>query len=133
MGRLFSKDHIWICIKGETVILGLTDYAQEQIGAVMFLNLPEVGESLEAGKRFGDVESIKTVSDLISPVDGEVVRVNERLLDEPERVNEDPYGSWLIEVKCLYTGTLEQGKPAALPLSEKLMDEETYLEYKDEL
>lgn len=115
--RRYSGNDIWVEAAGETgetLKLGITDYAQEKLKTVMFINLPEAGDTVAAGEKFGDVESVKTVSDLISPVDGEVVRVNEELQDEPERINEDPYACWLIEVK-----------PARAP--EGLMDEETYL------
>ena len=116
--RLFSKDHIWILADEGTATIGITDYAQEKLGSIMFLNLPEVGDGISTGERFGDVESIKTVSDLISPVDGEVLKVNEDLVDEPDAINEDPYENWFIEVKVA-------------SLSRDLMDEETYLAKKE--
>lgn len=118
--RLFSKEHIWVLQEGNTAALGITDYAQEKLGDIMFLNLPDEGEALETGKRFGDIESIKTVSDLVSPVAGKVLHVNEALVDEPERINEDPYDSWLIRVG------IESIQP-------DLMDEEAYLSYKEKL
>ncbi len=95
----FSKNHLWIKSDGTCVEIGLTDYAAEKLGNIVFVNLPDVGEALSEGERFGDVESVKTVSDLISPVDGEVVEVNETLLDEPEAISEDPFGKWLIKVR----------------------------------
>ena len=116
--RLFSKDHIWILADEGTATIGITDYAQEKLGSIMFLNLPEAGESIGTGQRFGDVESIKTVSDLISPVDGEVLKVNEDLVDEPDAINEAPYESWFMEVQVT-------------ALSDDLMDEETYLAKKE--
>jgi len=98
MNILFSKDHIWV--KGEeTVSLGISDYAQDKLGSVMFLSLPEIGDSVTKGIKFGDVESIKTVTDLISPVSGEVADINEDLMDEPDAINELPYDSWLIKVR----------------------------------
>ena len=118
--RLISRDHIWMVADGETAILGITDHAQEKLGNIMFLNLPEVGEMLTPGRRFGDIESIKTVSDLISPVEGEVIKVNEELADEPGLINEAPYESWLIEVRV-----------GAVPGD--LMDEATYLSRKEDL
>lgn len=118
--RLFSKNHIWLAKGGETATLGITDYAQKKLGNIMFLNLPDVGERLIAGQRLGDIESIKTVSDLISPVDGEVVKVNEELVDEPDLINEEPYESWFVEVKVD-------------SMSDNLMDEETYLSRKEDL
>jgi len=99
MDILFSKDHVWLKYDGETVSLGISDYAQEKLGNVMFLNLPEVGDVISKGTKFGDVESIKTVSDLISPVAGEVAEVNEELMDNLDAVNEAPYDAWFIKVK----------------------------------
>lgn len=99
MDILFSKDHVWLRDHGETVSLGISDYAQDKLGSVMFLNLPEIGDSVSKGIKFGDVESIKTVSDLISPVSGEVTDVNEALMDEPDTINESPYDSWFIKVR----------------------------------
>lgn len=97
---LYSKKHIWIKGGGTTdVLLGITDYAQEKLGTILFLALPDIGEKLNIGERFGDIESVKTVTDLISPVDGVVVEVNEKLLDEPEEINENPHQSWLIKVE----------------------------------
>ena len=118
--RLFSKTHIWVSGNEDTVILGITDFAQEQLGSVMFLNLPDVGEKLKIGQPFGDIESIKTVSDLISPVEGEVLKINEELVDEPDLINDEPYNSWFVEVKV----TL---------LSDELMDEKAYLSQKEDL
>lgn len=118
--RLFSKKHIWVLKNADTVTMGITDFAQEKLGNIMFLNLPDVGERLKTGQHFGDIESIKTVSDLISPVDGEVVKINEELVDEPDIINEEPYTSWLVEVKVT-------------SLSDELMDEETYLSQKEDL
>ena len=86
--RMFSENHIWVEENGGTLLLGITDHAQEKLGNIMFLNLPDVGTVLAKDEKFGDVESIKTVSDLLSPVDGEVVRINEELADEPERIND---------------------------------------------
>ncbi len=99
MDILFSKDHVWLKEDGETVLLGISEYAQDKLGSVMFLNLPEIGDIVAKGSKFGDVESIKTVSDLISPVSGEVTDINEELLDEPDAINEAPYVSWFIKVR----------------------------------
>lgn len=118
--RLYSKKHIWVLVEGDNATIGITDYAQEKLGNIMFLNLPDVGECIEIGERFGDIESIKTVSDLVAPVTGEIVKVNEELVDEPDIINEKPYESWFVEVK-------------ADDISEELMDEETYIKCKDEL
>lgn len=95
----YSKNHLWLKIDGDNAEVGLTDYAVKNLGEIIFLNLPDAGESLSAGERFGDVESVKKVSDLISPVDGEVICANEMLLDEPEAISGDPFGTWLIKVQ----------------------------------
>ncbi len=95
----FSKNHLWVKSDGTNAEIGLTDYAAEKLGNIVFVNIPDVGESLSAGERFGDVESVKTVSDLISPVDGEVIEVNETLLDEPEIISENPSEVWLIKAR----------------------------------
>lgn len=98
---LFSKEHIWVMETGpHTVRIGISDYAQRQLNAIIFLNLPDIGEEVSAGERLGDVESLKTVSDLISPVSGTVVGVNLEVADAPEAVNTDPYGSWLAEIRA---------------------------------
>lgn len=117
---LFSKDHIWIYQEDHTVKIGISPYAVEQLGSIMFLNLPEEGEKIEISERFGDIESIKTVSDLISPVTGEVVSVNEDLLENLENISESPYENWFVIV------TVEQ-------ISEGLMSKEEYQKYRDEL
>ena len=96
----YSRNHLWIKTEGENAEIGLTDYAIEKLGSIVFLNLPDVGDSLSVGERFGDIESIKTVSDLISPVDGEVLEINEMLLDEPEKVSEKPSEIWLVKACC---------------------------------
>ena len=95
----YSKNHLWLRTDGNTAKIGLTDYAAEKLGNIVFVNLPDVGENLSAGEKFGDVESVKTVSDLISPVDGEITEVNEALLDEPEIISENPSEVWLIKAR----------------------------------
>lgn len=96
----YSTSHEWIkTISEDTVQIGLTDFAQDQMGSLVFVNLPEVGDEVTLGESFGDVESVKAVSDVYSPVSGVVSAVNKALLDTPEAINEDPYGAWLIEVK----------------------------------
>lgn len=95
----FSKNHLWVKSDGANAEIGLTDYAAEKLGNIVFVNLPDVGENLSAGERFGDVESVKTVSDLISPIDGEVIEANETLLDEPEAISENPSETWLIKAR----------------------------------
>lgn len=96
----YSKSHEWVKYEDEnTVLIGLTDYAQNELGDLVFVNLPEEGDEVAAGDAFGDVESVKAVSDVYSPVTGEVAAINEDLLDAPESINEDPYGAWFIRVR----------------------------------
>ena len=95
----YTKDHEWIRIGGGTARVGITDYAQKQLGDVVYLELPQVGRALKKGDVFGTIESVKAVSELYSPVDGEVTEVNSALAQNPETVNKDPHGSWMIAVK----------------------------------
>lgn len=95
----YSKTHEWVKLEGETAEIGITDYAQDALGDLVFVNLPEAGDMLSAGEAFGDVESVKAVSDIISPVSGEVAEINEQLLDAPETINNDPYGAWFVRAK----------------------------------
>lgn len=94
----YSKSHEWVKMEGDVAVIGITDFAQDALGDVVFVNLPGVGDAAAAGDAFGDVESVKAVSDLVSPVSGEIVEVNEALADAPEALNSDPYGSWIIKV-----------------------------------
>lgn len=93
----YTRTHQWIREEGEVAMIGITDYAQSQLGGIIFVNLPDVGDDLIAGKPFGEVESVKVVSDVYSPVSGRVVEINEAAVDEPETVNGDPYGIWLVK------------------------------------
>lgn len=95
----YAKTHEWVKKDGDTVLIGLTDYAQDQLGDIVFVNLPEAGDEVAMGESFADVESVKAVSDIYSPVTGVVEEVNEELLDAPEMVNGVPYDAWLIKVK----------------------------------
>ena len=95
----YSKSHEWLKEEDGVSVIGISDFAQDALGDVVFVNLPEVGDDAAAGEAFGDVESVKAVSDLISPVPGTVCEVNEDLLDQPELLNEDPYGTWIIKVE----------------------------------
>lgn len=97
----YSKSHEWVRMEGEIACVGISDFAQDALGDVVFVNLPEVGDTVTAGEAFGDVESVKAVSDLVSPVSGTVCAINEELLDAPEKLNSDPYGAWLIRVEEL--------------------------------
>lgn len=114
----FSKTHEWISKDGDIYTIGISDYAQKALGDVVFVNLPEADDEVTAGEAFGDVESVKAVSDLISPVSGTVTEINEALEDSPELLNSDPYGAWIIKV----SGVTE---------TEDLMDEEAYKEFCD--
>lgn len=96
----YSKDHEWIRVQADRGSVGITDFAQKQLGDVVFVELPAVGRTLKAGESFGTVESVKAVSELFAPVSGEVVEVNPSLLSKPETINQDPYGAaWMIVVK----------------------------------
>lgn len=95
----YSKSHEWIRYEGDVAVIGISDYAQDALGDVVFVNLPAVGDEVMAGESFGDVESVKAVSDLISPVSGVVCEINEDLDDSPENLNADPYGAWIIKVE----------------------------------
>ena len=95
----YTKDHEWMKMEGDIAIIGISDFAQDALGDVVFINLPEVGDTVTAGESFGDVESVKAVSDVNSPVTGVVVEINEDLVDSPENLNSDPYGSWIIKVE----------------------------------
>ena len=89
----YSKDHEWVKEEDGLFVIGISDFAQDALGDLVFVNLPEVGDAVTAGEAFGDVESVKAVSDLLSPVSGTVAEINEELLDAPEKLNEDPYGA----------------------------------------
>ena len=95
----YSKDHEWMKMEDGVAVLGISDFAQDALGDVVFVNLPGEGDAVTAGEAFGDVESVKAVSDLVSPVSGTVCAVNEELLDEPEQLNKAPYDAWLIKVE----------------------------------
>ena len=97
---LFTKDHEWIKIEGEEALIGITDYAQSELGEIVYVELPSVGDSVAIEKTFGTVEAVKAVSDLFMPVSGEVLNTNPLLEDKPELINEDPYGEgWMIRIK----------------------------------
>jgi len=95
----YTKSHEWLKTEDGVAVIGISDFAQDALGDVVFINLPAVGDEVTAGESFGDVESVKAVSDLISPVTGVICEVNEELEDSPENLNSDPYGAWIIKVK----------------------------------
>ncbi|MDO4453201.1 MAG: glycine cleavage system protein GcvH [Eubacteriales bacterium] len=94
----YSKSHEWVKEEGDAAYIGITDFAQDALGDLVFVNLPEVGDKVEVGEPFADVESVKAVSDVYSPVTGVVLEINEELLDSPEKINEEPYEAWFIKV-----------------------------------
>jgi glycine cleavage system H protein len=100
----YTKDHEWLELSGDHGKVGITDYAQQQLGDVVYLELPEIGTRLEVGQSFGTIESVKAVSELYAPVSGEVTEVNTALKAKPETVNTDPHGSWMIVVKVSHGG-----------------------------
>ena len=96
----YTKSHEWVRTEGDTVTIGITDHAQDELGDVVFVELPAEGDTFEAGESFGTVESVKAVSDLYTPVGGEVVEANSALEDAPEKINEDPYGEgWIVKLR----------------------------------
>ena len=95
----YSKSHEWVKMEGDVAVIGISDFAQDSLGDLVFINLPQEGDAVTAGESFGDVESVKAVSDLISPVSGTICAVNEDLADTPEDLNTDPYGAWIIKVE----------------------------------
>ena len=97
----YAKSHEWIKYEGDVAVIGISDFAQDALGDVVFISLPQVGDEVVAGESFGDVESVKAVSDLICPVSGVVCEVNSDLEDAPEALNEDPYGAWIIKVNAI--------------------------------
>jgi glycine cleavage system H protein len=110
----YSKDHEWVRVEGPVAVIGITDHAQEQLGDVVYVELPKPGESFSANESFGSVESVKAVSEIFTPVSGEVAEVNGSLTDEPEKVNKDPYGEgWMIKVKMGTPGEVDSLLTAA--------------------
>ena len=121
--RFYSKSHEWIRVEGETATIGITDHAQKELGDVVFVELPDLGEIFDEGQEFGTIESVKAVSELFLPVAGEIVDVNKTLDDEPNAVNEDPHGDgWLVQVKVTSDGALDGLMNAAA--YEKFVEEE---------
>ena len=100
----YTKEHEWIRVDGNTGAIGITDFAQQQLGDVVYLELPEVGTSLKAGQSFGTIESVKAVSELYAPVSGQVIEVNAALKEKPEAVNSAPHDSWMIAIKLSQPG-----------------------------
>jgi glycine cleavage system H protein len=117
----YTKDHEWIDAKGDTGTIGITDYAQHELGDVVFVELPKIGAKLEAGKPLGTVESVKAVSEIFAPASGEVIETNDILCDSPEKINTDPHGAaWLVKITLANPGEVS-----------KLMDAAAYQAYID--
>jgi glycine cleavage system H protein len=110
----YSKDHEWVRVDGEEAIIGITDYAQNSLGDVVYVELPKAGDEFGANESFGSVESVKAVSEVFTPVAGVVSRINESLADEPEKVNTDPYGEgWMVRVRMSNRGEVDSLLTAA--------------------
>lgn len=105
----YTKDHEWIKVEGDILTIGITDFAQSELGDIVYVEVETLDETLDADEVFGTVEAVKTVSDLFLPVSGEIIEFNESLEDEPEKVNTDPYGDgWMIKVKCSDVSQIEE-------------------------
>jgi glycine cleavage system H protein len=118
-GLKYSKEHEWVLVEGDTATIGITEYAQQELGDIVFVELPEVGEKIVKDDPFGAVESVKAVSDVYAPVSGTVLEINDVLPDNPETINDDPYGDgWMIRVDLTDKDDLKD-----------LMDEDEYAEY----
>ena len=110
----YSKDHEWVRVEGNVAVVGITDYAQDSLGDVVYVELPKVGDEFAANEPFGSVESVKAVSEVFSPVSGEIVGTNDALVDAPEKVNTDPYGDgWMIRVQLSNAGEVDSLLTAA--------------------
>ena len=110
----YSKDHEWVRVEGNTAVVGITDYAQDSLGDVVYVELPKPGDEFSANESFGSVESVKAVSEVFSPVSGEITGINEALNDAPEKVNQDPYGEgWMIRVQMSNPGEVDSLLTAA--------------------
>lgn len=121
----YARSHEWVRMEGDTATVGITDHAQDELGDVVFVELPEEGASFEAGESFGTVESVKAVSDLYAPVGGEVVEANAVLSDSPEKINEDPYGDgWIVKLRVSGNGPAE-GDLLSAEDYEKVLEEES--------
>ncbi len=118
----FTKEHEWIKIQDDVAIIGITDFAQSSLGDIVFVELPDVGRNLSQNETFGVVESIKSVSDLYSPISGEVVEINQEIESGPESCNQEPYDSWLVKIR-----------PNDMSELEKLFDAQTYITHCEEL
>ncbi len=121
-GLRYAESHEWVKVEGGIAVIGISDYAQHALGNIVYVDMPEVGDEVTAGEDFGAVESVKAASDLLSPVSGEVVEINEDLEDTPEAINSDAYGNWIIKVKMSDPSEVESLLDAAA--YEKLCENE---------
>jgi glycine cleavage system H protein len=119
-GLKYSESHEWVSVEGDIAIVGVSDFAQEELGDITYVDMPDVDDEVKAGEEFGAIESVKASSDLNSPVSGVIVETNDALADAPEKVNEDPYGSWIIKVRM--------SDPSEL---DALMDAAAYKEFTE--
>lgn len=117
-GLLYSNDHEWVKIEGEKAYVGITDYAQHALGEIVYVELPSVGDQINAGEVFGVIESVKAASDSYLPISGKVLEVNEALSDSPQLINEDPYGNWIVIVELTDKASINT-----------LMNEQEYKEF----
>lgn len=120
-GLLYSEDHEWVKVEGDVAVLGLSDYAQENLGDIVYVELPDLDEEVEKDEAFSAVESVKAASDIYSPVTGKVVEVNEDLEDDPALLNSDPYGSWIVKIEISDKAELDE-----------LMNSEEYEKFTEE-
>ncbi len=112
-GLKYAESHEWVKVEGDIAVIGISDFAQHSMGDLSYVDMPSVGDEVAAGEEFGAVESVKAASDLISPVSGTVIEVNEALEDEPELLNEDPYANWIIKVQMSEPGEVDSLLDAA--------------------
>jgi glycine cleavage system H protein len=119
-GLRYSEDHEWVKVEGNVAVIGISDFAQKELGDITYADLPEVDDEVEAGEEFGALESVKASSELLSPVSGKVVEVNSDLEDAPEKINEDAYEAWIIKVEMSDAAQVEA-----------LMDAEAYKAYSE--
>jgi glycine cleavage system H protein len=118
----YARSHEWARPEGDAVVVGITDYAQDQLGEVVYVELPEVGTGTDAGEELGTIESVKAVAEFLSPTAGEVIEINERLADEPNLINEDPFGDgWLVKV----SGSLDEDEMLDAEAYQQMIEEES--------
>lgn len=104
----YTREHVWVRVEGDAAVMGITDYAQEQLGDILFVELPEAGEDISAGDVFTELESSRTTSEVLTPVSGTIIESNEELDDSPELINEDAYANWIIKVKLVDDSELDE-------------------------